>query len=151
MCSSVRALISSRSNSASPPSTVSINRPCGVVVSAQASANDLKPAPLSPAASSTLSRSRVEPASLSSRVTSRTSPGPKAAIALANAFRSVTAPLIRPSQRPQQLVPRAEHRAFGHLLIPERSRRSFIFSILRISSAQRKPLWIRPSRAVQIC
>ena len=35
----------SRSNSASPPRTVSINRPCGVVVSAQVSASDLKPAP----------------------------------------------------------------------------------------------------------
>ena len=46
MCSSVRALISSRSNSASPPSTVSINRPCGVVVSAQASERPEARAPL---------------------------------------------------------------------------------------------------------
>jgi hypothetical protein len=33
--SPVRARISSRSNSAKPPRTVSIRRPCGVVVSAQ--------------------------------------------------------------------------------------------------------------------
>src|SRR5262249_14039504 len=36
----VRARISSRSNSARPPSTVSINRPCGVVVSAQKKINE---------------------------------------------------------------------------------------------------------------
>jgi len=36
--------ISSRSNSAKPPRTVSISLPCGVVVSAQASFIDLKPA-----------------------------------------------------------------------------------------------------------
>ena len=35
--------MSSRSNSARPPRTVRINRPCGVVVSAHASASDLKP------------------------------------------------------------------------------------------------------------
>jgi hypothetical protein len=51
--SSVRALINSRSNSARPPSTVSISPPCGVVVSAQASASDLKPAPALPTASRT--------------------------------------------------------------------------------------------------
>jgi hypothetical protein len=43
--SPVRARISSRSNSASPPSTVSIKRPCGVVVSAHASPSDRNPAP----------------------------------------------------------------------------------------------------------
>jgi hypothetical protein len=43
--SPVRARISSRSNSARPPSTVSIRRPRGELVSAQASASDLKPAP----------------------------------------------------------------------------------------------------------
>jgi hypothetical protein len=43
--SPVRARINSRSNSAKPPSTVSINRPWGVVVSAHASANDLNMAP----------------------------------------------------------------------------------------------------------
>src|SRR5262249_51454702 len=61
--SPVRAMISSRSNSASPPSTVSMRRPCGVVVLAQASPRDLKPAPALPTAASTLSRSRVERAS----------------------------------------------------------------------------------------
>jgi hypothetical protein len=35
--SPVRVRINSRSNSANPPNTVSINRPCGVVVSAQVS------------------------------------------------------------------------------------------------------------------
>src|SRR5208283_2462298 len=42
--SPVRARIRSRSNSASPASTVSISRPCDVVVSAHASPSDLKPA-----------------------------------------------------------------------------------------------------------
>src|SRR5262249_45573683 len=41
----VRARISSRSNSARPPSTVSISRPCAVVVSAQVSFRLRKPAP----------------------------------------------------------------------------------------------------------
>src|SRR5215475_12051482 len=41
--SPVRATISERSNSASPPSTVSISRPCGVEVSYHASCSDLKP------------------------------------------------------------------------------------------------------------
>jgi hypothetical protein len=63
----VRARISERSNSASPPSTVSMSLPCGVVVSAHASANDL-PAPALATSSSTLSRSLVEHASRSSRV-----------------------------------------------------------------------------------
>jgi hypothetical protein len=44
--SPVRARINSRSNSASPPSTVSIKRPCAVVVSAHASARDRNPASL---------------------------------------------------------------------------------------------------------
>ena len=51
---------------AKPPSTVSIRRPCGVVVSAQVSLSDLKPAPRLPISSSTLSRSRVDLASRSS-------------------------------------------------------------------------------------
>jgi hypothetical protein len=41
--SDVRAKIRDRSNSANPPSTVSINRPCGVVVLAHASARLLNP------------------------------------------------------------------------------------------------------------
>src|SRR5262245_13993608 len=52
----VLARISSRSNSASPPSAVSISRPCGVVVSAQASPSDLKAAPAYPTASRMLAR-----------------------------------------------------------------------------------------------
>ncbi len=39
----VRALINSRSNSASLPSTVSMSRPWAVVVSAQVSASNRKP------------------------------------------------------------------------------------------------------------
>jgi hypothetical protein len=70
----VRARISSRSNSAKPPKTVNISRPCGVVVSAQASPNDLKPAPALAITSRILSRSRVDRANRSSRVTTRTSP-----------------------------------------------------------------------------
>ena len=42
--SPVRARINSRSNSARPPSTVSISRPWALVVSAHASLSDLKPA-----------------------------------------------------------------------------------------------------------
>jgi hypothetical protein len=42
--SPVRMQISSRSNSASPPKTVSIKRPCAVVVSAHVSPSDGKPA-----------------------------------------------------------------------------------------------------------
>ena len=42
--SPVRARISSRSNSARPPSTVSIKRPCAVVVSAHVSPSDRNPA-----------------------------------------------------------------------------------------------------------
>jgi hypothetical protein len=57
----VRARISSRSNSAKPPSTVNISRPCGVVVSAHLSVSDLKPAPALAIMSRILSRSRVDP------------------------------------------------------------------------------------------
>ena len=56
-------MISARSNSARPPKTVSISRPCAVVVSAQASASDLKPAPTFATVSRMLSRSRVDRAS----------------------------------------------------------------------------------------
>ena len=66
--------MSSRSNSASPPSTVSIRRPCGVVVSAQWSASDRKAAPRSAIVARMFRRSRVERANRSSRVTSTTSP-----------------------------------------------------------------------------
>ena len=56
--SPVRARINSRSNSASPPRTVSIKRPCAVVVSAQASARDRNPAFLPVIAARVLRRSR---------------------------------------------------------------------------------------------
>src|SRR5215813_8426158 len=56
--SPVRARISSRSNSAKPPRTVSISRPCAVVVSAHVSLSERKPAPRFPISSSTLSRAR---------------------------------------------------------------------------------------------
>jgi hypothetical protein len=87
-----RHSFSSRSNSANPPRTVT-NRPWGVVVSAQASASDLKVAPASPTTANTFSRSLVDRASLSSRVTVNVSPGPSSARALASARLSVLAPL----------------------------------------------------------
>jgi hypothetical protein len=55
--------ISSRSNSANPPRTVSINRPCAVVVSAHVSPRDRNPALRSVIAARVLSRSRVDRAS----------------------------------------------------------------------------------------
>ena len=76
--SPVRARISSRSNSAKPPRTVSITRPCDVVVSAQASLRERKPAPALATTSSTFSKSRVDLASRSRRETITTSPGPRA-------------------------------------------------------------------------
>jgi len=72
--SPVRARISSRSNSAKPPNTVNISRPCGLVVSAQVSFSERKPAPRFVMASMTLSRSRVERASLSTSSTRSASP-----------------------------------------------------------------------------
>jgi len=53
-----------RSNSANPPSTVTINRPCGVVVSAHWSESDLKLAPALPMASNVLSTDKGTEASL---------------------------------------------------------------------------------------
>jgi DNA invertase Pin-like site-specific DNA recombinase len=58
-----------------------------VDVSAQASARDLKEASALVMASRVLRRSLVERASLSSRVTSKQSPGPSSAIARASALR----------------------------------------------------------------
>jgi hypothetical protein len=86
--------LSSRSNSASPPSTVSIRRPCAVVVSAHVSLRDLKPAPLSAIVPSRLRRSRVDLANRSSRVTTNTSPFASTAIRRASCLRSDRAPLI---------------------------------------------------------
>jgi hypothetical protein len=58
--SPVRARINSRSSSAKPPSTVSINRPCAVVVSAHTSARDRNSASLPLIDARVLRRSRVE-------------------------------------------------------------------------------------------
>jgi hypothetical protein len=84
--SSVLARIRCRSNVAKPARIVIISSPCGVVVSAQASARDLNLAPAFDTASKMLSRSRVDLAKRSRRVTSRTSPGPRAAIAFVKAL-----------------------------------------------------------------
>jgi hypothetical protein len=63
-----------------------------VVVSAHGSDNDLKVAPAFEIVSKLFNKSRVERASLSSRVTIRVSPGQREAIARAKALLSVTAP-----------------------------------------------------------
>ena len=90
--SPVRARISS--NSARPPKTVSISRPCGVVVSAQVSDDDLNVAPALAMASRMLSKSRVERASLSRHVTTTVSPSPSVLISFASCGLSDRAPLI---------------------------------------------------------
>jgi hypothetical protein len=92
--SPVRVRISSRSNSANPPNTVSIKRPCAVVVSAHVSLRDLNPAPFSAIVPSRLSRSRVDRARRSSRVTTNTSPFARTAIRRASCLRSDRAQLI---------------------------------------------------------
>ena len=86
--SPVRARISSRSNSARPPSTVSISRPCGVVVSAQVFSTERKPAPDLAKASRTFNRSRVDLARRSRRETMITSPESSARSSLAR-FRPI--------------------------------------------------------------
>lgn len=91
--SPVLARIKLRSNSAKPASTVTISLPCGVVVSANGSASDLKPARALPMASRMLSRSRVDRASRSSRVTISVLPGASRRRTLASSARSVLAPL----------------------------------------------------------
>src|SRR5262245_55278595 len=70
-------MIRLRSNSASEARIEIISLPWAVSVLAQASAKDLKVAPASPICARTLSRSRVDLASLSSRVTTKVSPGPR--------------------------------------------------------------------------
>lgn len=92
----VRALVSSRSNSANPPKTVSMSRPCGVVVSAQVSPIDRKPAPLSAIVARMLSRSRVERARRSRRATMTTSPVSSEARSRASPLRSERAPDTSP-------------------------------------------------------
>src|SRR6516164_1487321 len=90
----VRARISSRSNSAKPARIVTIRRPCALVVSAQASCSDLKPAPRLAMSSRILSKSRVERAKRSSRVTISTSPMSRRLSTLASPGRLLRAPLI---------------------------------------------------------
>lgn len=63
----MRLRINSRSNSAKPPRTVSINLPCAVVVSAQVSRSDMDPAPLSATTPISFRRSLVDRASRSRR------------------------------------------------------------------------------------
>src|SRR4030095_5071479 len=72
--SPVRPRISSLSNSAKPPSTVSISLPCGVVVSAQTFLRLRKPASRSPTVAKTFNKSRVDRAKRSRHVTISTSP-----------------------------------------------------------------------------
>jgi hypothetical protein len=86
--SDVLATINSRSNSARPPSTVSMSRTGGVVVSAQASPSERKVARRSATAARTFSRSRVERANRSRRVTRSTSPTTSAATTRPSCARS---------------------------------------------------------------
>src|SRR5262245_22713456 len=65
------------------------------------SASDLNPAPFLAAASRTFNKSRVLLASRSNRVTSSTSPVPRASIAFVSAFRSATAPETEETLVPQ--------------------------------------------------
>jgi hypothetical protein len=64
------------SNSAIPPSTVSISLPTADELLAQGSARDKKVAPLLAVAWMMLSRSAVDRANLSKRVTTKVSPDP---------------------------------------------------------------------------
>src|ERR1019366_7061457 len=72
--SPVRAWINALSDSASPPSTASIKRPCAVVLSAHVSPRDRNPAFFAVIAATVFKRSRVDRASLSRRVTSAQTP-----------------------------------------------------------------------------
>ena len=93
--SPVRDIISERSNSEIPPNTVSMRRPCGVVVSAHVSDRLLNPAPAFAIVSSMFSRSRVLRARRSRRVTIKMSPSCNSARALVSSGRlAAKAPLI---------------------------------------------------------
>jgi hypothetical protein len=59
-----------------PPRTVDTNRPCGVVVSAQWSASERKPAPAFPTASMTFSKSLVDRANSVRNRSTISFPGP---------------------------------------------------------------------------
>src|SRR6202008_4260389 len=96
---SVRARIRSRSNSAWPPRTVSMSRPCDVVVSAHVSPRDLKPAFLPVMVARTFNRSRVDRASRSSRVTITTSSASSWSSNRLSCARSVLAPLTCTSRK----------------------------------------------------
>jgi hypothetical protein len=91
--SPVRARINSRSNSARPPRTIGIKRPCGVVVSAHVSPRERNPAPAFATVSRMFKRSRVDRANRPRRVTSNVSPAPRACNAFASSRRSALAPL----------------------------------------------------------
>ena len=88
----VRLKMRWRSNSARPPSTVSINFPGGVVLSAQPSPSDLKLAPAFAIVSRVFSKSRVDRARRSSFVTTTTSPGSREAKQRASTALSVVMP-----------------------------------------------------------
>lgn len=87
---------------ASTANTVSIRRPCGVVVSAQLSRRDRNPAPLSATRASVLRRSRVDRARRSRRVTRSKSPLPSDSRIRCSGFPSVMPfPAVgRPSSDP---------------------------------------------------
>ena len=92
--SDVRNWIKSRSNSAMPPRTVSISLPTGLEVFAQGSASDRKAACFALVALMMLSRSLVDLANRSNRVTIRVSPDSNAFKARRSSRRSLLAPLI---------------------------------------------------------
>ena len=77
----------------STPATVSISRPCAVVVSAYVSPSERKPAFFSVIAASVFNRSQVERATRSSHVTITMSPGASFGTSRASCGRSVLAPL----------------------------------------------------------
>lgn len=110
--SAVRLRIRCRSYSANPPSTVSMSLPAAVVVCAQLSPRLRNVAPTLPIASSVLSKSLVDLASLSRL-------SPNAAIALASCGRSLCAPLIFSANilaQPAPCTPLSERVTSGHQL-----------------------------------
>ena len=78
---------------ASPPNTVNISLPAGVVVSAQGSAKDLNRHPLSAICLIVISRSTVDRANRSNRVTTTTAPGCRVFTRLRSSGRSLWVPL----------------------------------------------------------
>ena len=92
--SAVRSAIRDRSNSASPPRTVRMSLPVGVVVSAHESVSAFSFAPLVSMVWTISRRSRVDRASRSSRVMTSTSPSVRVSRAFFSSGRSDRAPLI---------------------------------------------------------